>query len=332
MRTLTRRLMSRFIAGGVASSCLTGLAAPFVWAQSNMAKLRVGYVPVIDTTAFFVAQSQGFFKEERLDVEATPVLGGGPALSALAAAQFELAMATVTSVLLGAAQGFDFRIVTAVAAVGSGPPDEIAALLVRKGGGIKRGSDCQGKRCAVQLLNNLPWLCLRLWIDSTGGSSSKVSIVEVPFPQMSDALLGNRVDLVAINEPFLSAAIRNAPDKVEIAAWSISQTLPNTIVASFNATQEYLDKHGEVVHAFSRAYKKAVDWTVENKGNPVLEELISKFTRLPADQVRSLMVWPKFVKSVDPVSLDTMARAMQRYGLLKSLPDSAQLIYDSARI
>ena len=54
-----------------------GLSAPAVWAQSTMTNLRVGVVPVLDAGAFFIAQANGYFAKERLDVAVTPTPGGG---------------------------------------------------------------------------------------------------------------------------------------------------------------------------------------------------------------------------------------------------------------
>src|ERR1700730_4578787 len=120
-------------------------------------------------------------------------------------------MSNVTTMIQGAAEGLDLRMVTGVS--GAKPfPDDYSSVLVRMEAKIKTGADCVGKPGASHLLQNLPWICLRLWIDKTGGDSSKVTIIEVQFPQQADALLGGRVDFVASNEPFMSAAVQTSPD------------------------------------------------------------------------------------------------------------------------
>jgi NitT/TauT family transport system substrate-binding protein len=328
---ISRRSALKTLGLGAAATAATGLKAPAVWAQSNMTKMRAGFVPILDSAGLYAALDQGYFKAERLDVEATPTPGGGPSLSAVAAGQFQTGMATVTSVILGAAQGIDFRIITGVDGVGSGPPNDSMALLVRKGSGIKTGADLTGKRVAVQLLNNLPWLCTRMWIDKHGGDSAKVNLVEIHFPQMADALLGGRVDMIATIEPFLSATLDASGDKLDLVAWLISDVLPNSIIATFNCTQDYIDKNKEAVAAFARAYDKGVDWVRKNKDSKEFEKLVGKYTKLPASRIRGMKGWPLFPTTVDPANLDRISAAMKHYGILPQPPDSKALIYQTAR-
>jgi hypothetical protein len=99
-----------------------------VWAQSNMTKIRVGVVPVLDASAFFIAQEHGHFAAHRLEVEVTPTPGGGPSMAALVAGQFQFAMSTVTTMIQSALEGLDLRIVTGVS--GAKPfPNDYSAIM-----------------------------------------------------------------------------------------------------------------------------------------------------------------------------------------------------------
>src|ERR687891_313208 len=51
-------------------------------------------------------------------------------------------------------------------------------------------------------LNNVVWLTVRALVEKRGGDPRKLSFIEVPFPQMLDALLNDRVDAIANIEPF----------------------------------------------------------------------------------------------------------------------------------
>jgi NitT/TauT family transport system substrate-binding protein len=326
---ISRRTATKMLAGTI-TAIGSGLKAPAVWAQSSMTKLRVGLVPVLDAGAFFVAQAQGHFAKERLDIDVTPTPGGGPSIAALVSNQFQFAMSTVTTMISGVAEGIDLKLVTGIS--GAQPfPHDYSAIIVRKDSGIKTGKDCIGKTGASHLLQNLPWVCTRLWIDSTGGDSSKVSIIEVQFPQQQDALLGGRIDFAATNEPFMSAAMQAAPDKLEIVSGLMGTMLPNTIVAAFAATQDYVTANKSVVEAFVGAYSQGAAWAQQNKNNPELIELVAKFTRLPPERLRALIAWPDYIRAIDASNLDRIANAMQRYGSLKTIPDTAKMIYDTAR-
>jgi NitT/TauT family transport system substrate-binding protein len=326
MTRISRRQATKLLGAGLAG---VGVAAPAVWAQSNMTQLRVGVVPVLDAGAFFIAQAHGHFAKERLEITVTPTPGGGPSMAALVAGQLQISMSTVTTMIQSQQEGLNLKIVSAVS--GSRPfPNDYSAVMVRKDSGIKTGKDVAGKTGASHLLQNLPWVCIRLWIDNTGGDSSKANIIEVHFPQQEDALLSGRVDYVATNEPFMSATISTHSDKLEIISGLMGTMLPNTIVAAFAVNGDYIEKNKEVVEAFCRAYQSAADWAQANKKSPEMIESIATFTKLPQERLKALMAWPEFIKTVDPGNLDRIGEAMTRYGALKNMPDSKALIYKTA--
>jgi NitT/TauT family transport system substrate-binding protein len=329
MAMFSRRSVSKTLAGGLAAASLS-VKAPAVWAQSNMPKVKAAFPPVLDAAIFHVGKAKGMYAAERIEVELIPSPGGVATMSAVAANEFQVGIATVTALILGAVEGLNFQIVVPTSFVGTGPPDELGGLLIRKGSGMNKGAALTGKRAGVLVLNNLPWLCTRLWIDSTGGDSSKVNFVEVPNPQMADALVGGRVDIVASIDPFFSAAMQSLSDKIEVAAYAYSQTMPNTIIGCAMMTEEFTSKNKDLVMAFARGSDKAIDWMIENKGKPELAQIVSSFTRLPPERVLSLLLWPKLSKTVQPATIDRVSLAMQKYGLIKSVPNSASLIFESA--
>ena len=75
----------------------------------------------------------------------------------------------------------------------------------------------------------------------------------------------------------------------------------------------------------------AIDWIVAHKGKNELAEVISGFTKLPVSRVLSLRLWPEFAKTAKPATVDNVSQAMRKYGLIKTLPDAASLIYETAR-
>ena len=324
MASISRRTATKLLAGSAAT-----LAAPAVWGQS-LTKLRVGLVPVLDAGAFVVAQQQGQFAKERLEIEVTPTPGGGPSIAALVAGQFQFAMSTVTTMISGVAEGIDIKLVTAVS--GAHPaPNDYSGILVRRDSGIKTGKDVAGKTGASHLLQNLPWVAMRLWIDDTGGDSAAAKIIEVQFPQQLDALLAKRVDYAGSNEPFMSAALQSAGDKIEMVSGLMGTMLPNTIVAAFAATGDYIAKNTAVVDSFVGAYSRGAEWADANKDNPLMVDLVAKFTRLPPERLRSLIAWPDYPRVIDPANLDRIAQAMKRYDSLQTVPDTAGMIYATAR-
>jgi NitT/TauT family transport system substrate-binding protein len=147
MAGISRRQTTKLLGAGLATAGL-GISAPAVWAQSNMTQLRVGVVPVLDAGAFFIAQANGYFAKERLEVTVTPTPGGGPSMAALVAGQLQVSMSTVTTMIQSQEQGLDLKIVSGIS--GSRPfPNDYSTVMVRKDTGIKTGKDVVGICCRI---------------------------------------------------------------------------------------------------------------------------------------------------------------------------------------
>ena len=129
MSRISRRELSSALAGGLAVAGLS-VKAPAVWAQSNMPKIKAAFPPVLDATIFHVGAAKGMFAAERVEVELIPSPGGVATMSAVAADEFQVGIATVTALILGAVEGLNFQIVVPTSFVGSGPPEDLGGLLI----------------------------------------------------------------------------------------------------------------------------------------------------------------------------------------------------------
>ncbi|WP_372828484.1 ABC transporter substrate-binding protein [Polaromonas sp.] len=310
---------------GAAASALVILVSP-AFAQAQPIKLRVSTIPIIDTAPLQVGIAKGFFTEEGLAIDTTPTAGGAPGLSALAAGQVQIAFSNIISIVLGAKQGLGFEIITAGSNTGSAVPD-LAGLVAKKGSTLKTGKDFEGKRIAVNTRNNIIWLYARAWVKSTGGDPDKVTYLEVPFPQMIDAIKGDRVDAAFVVEPFMSAGV--ASEAVQIVSWPYNAVQKGIPVAQYASTRDYIRQNPEVIDRFARAYNKSVDWTNKNKGSDEWIKIISDYTRLAPEQIKKLSL-PPFEKTVDTAGVNAVVDLMRKNDMLEGVFDAKAIVYRTA--
>ena len=292
----------------------------------TMTKLKVSTIPIIDTAPLQVGIAKGFFAAEGLEVDTTPTAGGAAGLPALAAGQVQIAFSNIISVVLGAKQGLGFSVITAGSVTGDNAPD-LAGLVTKKGSTIKTGKDLEGKRLAVNTRNNIIWLYARAWVLATGGNPDAVTYLEVPFPQMVDAVRGDRVDAAFVVEPFLSAGLKS--EAVALVGWPYNAVQKRIPVAQYVATKAFIEKNPDVIDRFARAYGKAVDWTNQNQGSEEWTKIIAAYTRLAPDQIRGLAL-PAYEKTVDPARMDQVVELMRKDKLLEGPFDTKALLYRTA--
>jgi NitT/TauT family transport system substrate-binding protein len=318
-----RPLLARAVAGAMV--CLLALATISGEVAAEPVKLRVSTIPIADTAAFEVARTKGFFAAEGLDVDTTPTPGGAAGIPALVSGQLQFTFSNVVSILLAASQGLDLVIVAPVNTTGDAPPD-LAGIVSKPGSTFKDGKSLEGKRVAVNSRNNIIWLYTREWVQATGGDPNKVTYIEVPFPQMTDAVQQGRVDAAMLVEPFLSAGLKSG--QLESIAWPYSTVQKRIPVAQFVTTKAYAQANPEIVEKFRRGLDKGTAWANANLASDEFLQIVSGFTKTPVERIKAATM-PIFVTAIDPKSVEAVAALMKQQGLLKSDVDVRTLIHPS---
>lgn len=311
---------NRRTATAALAAATLGLAAPLVRAQAT--KLRVSTIPIIDVAPLHVAIQRGFFSAEGIEVDTTPTQGGAAGIPALAAGQVQIAFSNVISMILGSKQGLGFQLIAAGSNTGDAPPD-LAGIVAKKGSAYKTGKDLEGKRLAVNTRNNIIWLYARAWVKATGGNPDAVTYLEVPFPQMIDAVRGDRVDAAFIVEPFLSAGLAG---DLQLIGWPYNTVQKRIPVAQYAASKSYIDQNPQLIERWVRAYNKGVDWTNQQRGSEDLAKIISSYTRMAPEQIVKLAL-PPFEKTVDPAALGPVVDLMRSNGMLEGAFDVKSMLY-----
>ncbi len=322
MFTKARGVTGVLLIAGIAA---LGLLVP-LGAGAQMTKVRVSTIPIVDTAPLQVGIAKGFFAEQGLEVDTTPTAGGAAGLPALAAGQVQITFSNIVSIVLGAKQGLGFEIISGASATGSAAPDA-AGIVTKKGSTIKTGKDLEGKRIAVNTRNNIIWMYAREWVQATGGNPDSVTYLEVPFPQMVDAVRGDRVDAAFVVDPFMAAGVKSGA--VEIIGWPYNTVQKRVPVAQYAATKSFIEANPAVIERWVRGYNKAVDWVSQNKGSEEWFKIISGYTRLPPERVRDLLI-PVYDKTVDSAAIEQVVVLMRKNGLVEGSVDVKSMLYKTA--
>ena len=247
---ITRRSFLASVAVGFAG---LPLARDLVWAQ---AKGKLGYMKIVDNASLFVAMEKGFFKAEGLELETVPMAGGAVIVQGVTSGDLQFGWTNVISLYQARVEGFDFKLIAGGATNVRGS-NETHAILVGKDSPIKAAKDLTGKTVAVNTLNNIVHLMAMAWVDKNGGNSSKIKFVEIPFPQMAPALVAGKVDAISVQEPFAAAAARQPDIRVLANPWG--DVAAKFLIASWFASDKWVQKNREVAQAFVRAINRGID-------------------------------------------------------------------------
>lgn len=283
---------------------LTAAAPGAAFAQQKIA-LRVAYIPVITWLPALVAQDEGIFAQNGLDVTLTkfPNLINLPGTLGK---QFDLAPSTAPDLLNAVANGLN---IAAVAGETVETSDHKAyQVLVRPDSGINSIKDLAGKRVSGPGVGSVMHVALLYWVAKEGGDPSTVVGLEAPFTAMMDQLKSGRVDAVEALDPFvgqmLAAGFKSLGDPLLAVADPV-------LFPFWIADADWARAHGDVLKrwvASLEAGLKAIQ-TDEAKARKVL----AAYSGLPEAIVARIPL-PQYDFKITPAQLDVWRNVMVSQG------------------
>ena len=246
-------------------SCAAALVAGVLlspFPATAQEKIKIGLLPFSESLAVVIADKQGFFKAEGIEIETSKFDSGAVAVPVLQSGRLDIVLSSTVATFQAIEQGLDAVVLAPGAVVREAPPDTTTAVIVRKGsiGGLK---ELEGKRVAVNVINSTAWLHAVALLDKHGVDRTKVRFTEVPFPQMNDPLLAGQLDAVVQVEPFRSALM--ATGNAEIVGWPYVETAPNTDITQYIALTTWVEKNKALAAKFARAVAKGAQFAARSE-------------------------------------------------------------------
>ncbi|MBC2380990.1 ABC transporter substrate-binding protein [Pseudomonas sp. WS 5106] len=230
--------------------------------------LRIGYVFAMANAPALIADKEGFYREEGLNVD-LKALGDGPVIQqALAAGELDVAYVGTPPVYQWFSRGLQSRILAKVnygqAAVivdAKSPINSLEALKGKKLAGVKKGSGMD--------------VLLRGYVlkEKAGLNPDKdLDIIDMPPGNMNAALERGIVDAAFSWEPFVSQSLLRGSSRVLL---DVNKALPNYPWYVVIALPKTLQERPDDVVKLLRAHRKAIAFLNENpdESNRIIAEV-----------------------------------------------------------
>lgn len=192
------RLLRRF----VAASLLLGWGGLSVAAAEGLT-IAVSRTPL--SLPLFVAENQGFFAAEGVQVSLAEVIGGPRAMQAMLDGKAELATASETVAVFQSFKRNDFAVIASFATT-TGDVDLIAGKSLANA----RPEQLAGKRIGT-VIGAASHYYADAWLVFHGVDPKSTRSVNLQPEAMKTALANGAVDAVAVWEPFRSEILKSVP-------------------------------------------------------------------------------------------------------------------------
>ena len=262
-------LASATVAAGLA---LSGAAASTASAAQT---IRIMYNPNPTNTSIVVAQQQGFFKKNGLNVTLMTSFNTAALLPALGK-QFDLLTITPTSVLQGAAAGLKPELVAGETIENT----KFQSSYIIGAKGITSVKQLKGQKIGVVGLAGVLYSSMLIRLHRAGLKPSDVTFVQLPFNDMNSALQSGTVQAVVTIYPFQGQMLGEGFTNLGNPVIAVVGGTQNAMDAGWASTQSWAAGHAKAIKEFGKAQSQALAWM---KANPSgVASILENSFQLPA--------------------------------------------------
>lgn len=214
--------------------------------------LKIGLLQIEDSVPFYVAQQEGFFEQEQIEVELVPFLSALERDSALTAGAIDGAISDpIGAILLDQGRG---QIKITSLGLGKTPAEGGFAILAGPGSGIDSVEGLKNTEIAVSTSTIIEYVTDRL-LTRQGFSSDEIRKVDVKkMPIRMQMLLSGSVKAATLPEPLASIAAGKGA-KILIKDTDTDVSLSQTVIVF---RSDALKGKKAAVASLFRAYGRAV--------------------------------------------------------------------------
>jgi len=304
----------------VVAACGSGAPGPAQNADGST-PIAIGTSSTLSNASLYYADSGGAFAQRKLAAKLTVVQSGAAAIPLLLNGQLQFAAADPVSAIVAASKNIPVTVVAPGSVTSDAAATDSSSLLVRADSPITSARDLAGRTVAVNALRSLAHITVMSSIDKSGGDSSAVKFVELPLPQMVDAVSRGQVDAAAENEPFSTQGVRNGLRKI---AAPLSEAVPGSPQVIYLAEKRYAVEHQPTVRAFAEAVTEAGGYLGQHPDQ--VREVGRTSTATPPD-ILGKIVLPVFNGDrLSQASLTGVMDLMVRYRVIPAPVDLGAMI------
>ncbi|MFB9909581.1 ABC transporter substrate-binding protein [Allokutzneria oryzae] len=276
-------------------------------------KVRLGLVPVVDVAPIYIAQKEGFFKQEGLDLELVTLAGSAAGVTKMVAGELDMVHGNYVSMFTAHAKGTVN--LKWVADCYSAKPN-VWMVMTSPNSSVKSMSDLPGKKVAVTTTSNLADMTIWSVLNANNIDAKQIKYVEMSFGDMAANLKNGNVDAALMGEPFITQAAKSmGATRVFDAASGPTADIP---MAGYSTSESFAKQNPKTVAAFQRALAKGQ--AAANADRAKIEAVVQEYAKIDA-QTASIMNIGAFPTSLEAARLQRVPDLMKDFGILKDKID-----------
>ncbi|MGF1666394.1 MAG: ABC transporter substrate-binding protein [Acidimicrobiia bacterium] len=300
-----------------AETTTTAPADTTTTASSEPTTVRLAFVPATTGLLVNVAQEQGFFADNDLEVELIPTANVSEIIPTLGQ-QTDISLGTATDLIRAADSGLD--IVQILGNTIGTEDNPFVRLIVGPDSGIEDVTDLAGRRVSSPTLSGVIHVATLYWAQQEGVDPASIEGVQVPPANTVEQFEAGQVDAAEALEPFASALI--AQGNVSIGDPFASIGLP--LATNFwIANGDWAQDNRQVVDAFRQSLDQAQAFVDSNEEEA--RAILQGYTGMP-DPVAAGVALPTFDLEIRTDDLARWVEVLVSLGEFEGEIDVTELV------
>jgi NitT/TauT family transport system substrate-binding protein len=292
--------------------------------NGELTEVSIGVIPIVDVAPIYLGVQEGIFEEHGLDVELTLAQGGAAIIPAIQSGDFDFGFSNITSLVIAKAQGLPLQLVAPGPQTTGEAGNDFSSLLVPEDSEVESIADLEGKRVAVNTLNNINDTVLKEGMRQAGGDRDAMDLVEVAFPEMGGQLESGNVDSIMAVEPFATLA-KNAGAREIYSPYA--EPIEDLMIAGYFTNSDKIENDPELVDSFVAAMKESQQYAEDNP--EAAKEILSEYTEIEPEVIEQLNM-PRFPQEINQESTERIIELSEETGLISEPVDINELMYDGS--
>ena len=300
------------MAGCASASAPADTGSSTSGSSAALTTLKVATISMDGAVPLFIAQEQGFFKEEGLTVETSMSPAFDGTLASVMNGQSDIGFAASPPLLNAMAKKAPIQVVAQTASAGKG----LEANVNVYGDEITSPKQLEGKTVAVTSLNDLSAVGIRLLVAQAGGDPAKVNLVELPDAQRIGALVEKRIDAAAMVGP--TAITARATPGIRLLVDYTDGLPQNTPLDVYFSSPTFIKEHAKQLDGFRAALDKAATYANANP-DAVRAVLATMWKDVGGVEAAKEVTLMNYNTATSAAALTALQQALHTYGKLTQI-------------
>lgn len=256
-------MQSRFLSLSILVALV--FVASSVWAQT---KLRINWTAVTGAqSGVYVAQEEGLFKKNGLEVELVHIPSSSRGIQAILAGEIAMSYMDGSNAAQANLKGAGLALVV-------GATNRMVFSLMSKPG-IQKIGDLRGKKIGITRIGSSTHTSALYALNQAGLKPSDYQILPLmEVPNILTALMAGQIDAGVVSPPTNSRARKGGFNEL----MNIAKEGPESVSVAIGTTRAYIKANEDTVRRVVRSYAEAVQLFKANK--PIGIRVLQKYTKV----------------------------------------------------